>query len=351
MGDLDRPTFGASLTRTSSTEWQVPPPPLRFPLRDALFALQAPDNPLSYRSAAAHTSTETFRGPLKVHSTEKSRALKEVGRARRKGESFGRGFAEERPLSTPRPPADIDRPKTVPKSLPSNASRSKLAQLKAAQDAGTSSWPVLEESASMPDLSSSSSVRRNVKTAASVSVFDEIRPTWTSAARAVLGHTRRMASSHQRGGEGEGEDGDDALPLAALTMDSSWCGMSMQSNRALPRPVKDWAAKGLEFTDGGLGIGERFSELKQLARRSPGPVYEQQSFGSVSKWRSQASQPTKQIESRHHSAQAYRMGERREQHRKHERQPGPGYYELKGFTEELLHKIAKRSKSKQALAE
>eukprot|EP00438_Fugacium_kawagutii_P034876 Skav225572 [mRNA] locus=scaffold81:520800:522245:+ [translate_table: standard] len=46
-------------------------------------------------------------------------ALPPIGRLKRRGEHIGRGYAEEKPLSTPRPPPESDRPKTVPKMVPS----------------------------------------------------------------------------------------------------------------------------------------------------------------------------------------------------------------------------------------
>ena len=48
-----------------------------------------------------------------------------IGRLKRRGEHIGRGYAEERPLHTPRPPPESERPKTVPKSVPSAVSRKK----------------------------------------------------------------------------------------------------------------------------------------------------------------------------------------------------------------------------------
>lgn len=53
--------------------------------------------------------------------------MKKIGRLKRRGEHLGRGYAEERPLSTPRP---AERPKTVPKSVPSAVSRNKLEMVR-----------------------------------------------------------------------------------------------------------------------------------------------------------------------------------------------------------------------------
>ncbi|CAE8609805.1 unnamed protein product [Polarella glacialis] len=316
--------------------WQAPLPPVRFPLRDALLALQdSARKPISYRTASAEAQSAANKGPLLVHSTEKSRALKKVGRMKRRGEGIKWGYAEERPMLTPRAPPECDRPKSETCSVASAVSRSKFDRLRAAQDAGVNSWPVeVEASKSAPDLRS---------------VFDKIRPTWTSAARSVLGHSRRMASERHKGA-GDGDGHEDDRPDASLTNDATYCALSLQSIRSLPRSVKDWAGKGMEFTDGGLGVGERSlaMEIKQMASRSPGFIYEQQSFGSVSRWNPQNSQPTKQPSSRHFSATACKMGARREKSRRFEQQPGPGYYDVPGFTDMLLRDVAKRPKPAQA---
>eukprot|EP00933_Yihiella_yeosuensis_P033904 TRINITY_DN27500_c0_g1_i1.p1 TRINITY_DN27500_c0_g1~~TRINITY_DN27500_c0_g1_i1.p1 ORF type:complete len:404 (-),score=66.43 TRINITY_DN27500_c0_g1_i1:225-1436(-) len=353
------------MTNTSSTAfmetgetWRLPLPPVRFPLRDALVSFQeSTDRPPSYRTAAAmaRSASESAAGSFKVTQTAKSRALRKVGKMRRKGQyAPSWGYAEEPAMSTPRAPAECDRPKTAPKSLPSAATKGKHSRLRAAEAAGGEMFQPIEESQSTPDLHASTA-SDGFQGAKSMSrtmscTFDDIRPTWTSAARAVLGHSRRVASTRKaQKGNASAEDlaADDALPQGSLVVDASWAGMSMSSNRLAPRPVKEWAGKGLEFTDGGLGIGDRFDlDIKVAARRSPGCVYEQQSFGSVSRWNAQTSpsMPTKQPESRHTSAEAHRMGVRREIVRKSQRQPGPGYYELKGMVEELYHKNSKRPK-------
>ena len=101
-------------------------PQLRFPLREALLSLHDSVNePPSVRTALAGSASLATLGPYKVSSTEKSRALKKIGRLKRRGEHIGRGYAEERPLHTPRPPPESERPKTVPKSVPSAVSRKK----------------------------------------------------------------------------------------------------------------------------------------------------------------------------------------------------------------------------------
>jgi len=216
--------------------------------------------------------------------------------------------------------------------------------LRSAQESGNDTWPaILEKSQTAPDLHAGPS-QLSVGSAgmASTTGFSEIRPTWTSAARTVLGHSRRVAMKPKNSLD-EGDFG----PPAGLSKDSSWCGVSLASQRYCPKPVKDWAAGGLEFTDSGLGIGDRFDlEAKNNSRRSPGHVYDQTTFGSVGLFKPQASQPTKQPESRHTSAEAHRMGARRIIVKKSERRPEPGHYELPGFTDELLRSIAKRPANK-----
>ncbi|CAJ1388564.1 unnamed protein product [Effrenium voratum] len=294
-------------------------PPLRFPLREALLSLQqSAQGPPSVRTALAESASLGSLGPYKVSSTEKSRALKKIGRLKRRGEHLGRGYAEERPLSTPRP---AERPKTVPKSVPSAVSRNKLEMVRFAQDAASITWP-MEKSISAPNLNSP---------AHEVSLGD-IPQTWTSAARAVLGHGRRHAT----------QPSNEEPPPAGLSRDSSWCGASLATLPGLPKVVKDWAITGLEFTDGGLGIGSRDNpEVTNLVKRSPGFNYDVKS-GNVGLWNPHASLPTKQPLSQHFSAASARMGARRDVQKRYERRPGPGYYDVPGFTDELLRKIAKR---------
>jgi len=320
-------------------------PPLKFPLRDALQALQESANgPPSVRTALMHSAAAAAKGPYKVGSTQKTRALKKIGRIKRRGEHLGAGFAEQRPMSTPRAPPECDRPQSVPKSVPSAVSRHKVEMIQSAQDSAVQSWPQVQKSQSMPDLTHSSTSQM-ASSSSSFGFGNDIRPTWTSAARAVLGHGRRQATQKSKGHSSQSlaDDRDPSeLPPAGLSRDSSWCGATLALHPGLPRPVKEWAASGLEFTDGGLGIGSRDNpEIKNLASRSPGFNYVVQS-GSVSLWNSSASLPTKQPLSQHMSAASARFGARRDPQARYERRPGPGYYEVPGFTEELLRKVAKR---------
>ena len=140
-------------------------------------------------------------------------------------------------------------------------------------------------------------------------------------------------------------------PPAGLLQDTSWCSASLSSFPGLPKPLKDWAimaSSGLEFTDAGFGLGDRENpEVKNLIKRSPGFNYEVK-CGNVGLWNSDASLPTKQPLSQHFSAASAPFGARRDPQKKYERQPGPGYYDVPGFTDELLRKVAKRPAVKPA---
>jgi len=333
-----------SMRGSGPLEWHPPLPPVRFPLRDALTSFQDNAAPPSPRSAAAAAAAAAeSKGPLVAKATEKSRALKQIGRRRRQGV----GWTGDEPLQrTPRAPPECDRPRPPPKVVQAFvreggdvkpvaplANRVRQAALRGAEEGGGSLWPVLEESKSAPSLSGGSgpSGRATAETAE-----PGARDTWTSAARAVLAHSRRFGGpsrSGSRGAEaGEAHGAEDP---------ATWFGPSPRSCRGLPQPVRDWAARGLEFTDSGLGIGPRFEqELRELSRRSPGPIYEQQTFGSVSRWSSDSILPTKQPCTRHFSAEAHKMGVRRDVQKKGERQkPGPGTYEIRGFADDLLNKL------------
>ena len=136
---------------TESTE-STPLPSLQFPLRDALQALQESANgPPSVRTALMHSASAGARGPYKVGNTAKTRALRKIGRIKRRGEHLGGGYAEQRPMSTPRAPPECDRPRSVPKSVPSAVSRSKVEMIQYAQDVAIQSWPQVQKSQSTPE--------------------------------------------------------------------------------------------------------------------------------------------------------------------------------------------------------
>lgn len=276
-------------------DWQLPMPPVRFPLRDALLAFNQDDGGQADQEASQQ------RGPLKVYHTQKSRAVQNIGRLRHSGQlSASSAFLEELPQPYPKPPPDIDRPKTPPKAVPSKATILRRMARRSAQEEGAAAWPLLEESQSAPSLGATAPI--------------EIRDTWTSAARAVLSHSQRFPGS-----------------------------LSTPQ-----RPVKEWVARGLGFTDQGLGIGDRFDlEVEVRARRSPGPVYEQNTYGNVALWLPDSSMPTKQPCSQHVSTEVHRMGARWREGRGPDRQqPEPGSYEIRGFVEEMQRKMVRRPKGR-----
>lgn len=310
-------------------DWQLPLPPVRFPLRDALLSFH--DSPVQTGTEAAQTLAHLEKkGPLKVHTTEKYRALRQIGRIRRSG-PIPSGLIEEPPQPSPQAPPDIDKPRTPPKAMSSVATNTRLAQRRQAEEVGLQ-WPLLQESQSAPSLGPGGRTG--------------IRETWSSAARSVLAHSRRSPGSkdaaHHAGRSGShGDDPQDHAP--------QWTGAALHSYKHMPIPAKEWVHRGLEFTDKGLGVGDRFDlEVELRSRRSPGLVYEQQRFGSVSLWSlDAASNPTQQACSKHVSTETHRMGSRwREGKGPDKQQPCPGSYEITGFVEELQRKSARRAKGR-----
>eukprot|EP00747_Dinoflagellata_sp_TGD_P165514 gnl/TRDRNA2_/TRDRNA2_186869_c0_seq1.p1 gnl/TRDRNA2_/TRDRNA2_186869_c0~~gnl/TRDRNA2_/TRDRNA2_186869_c0_seq1.p1 ORF type:complete len:270 (-),score=46.28 gnl/TRDRNA2_/TRDRNA2_186869_c0_seq1:121-930(-) len=190
----------------------------------------------------------------------------------------------------------------------------------------------------------------------------EVRSTWTSAARAVLNHHRRMEAAAEQaeksGGSVAGShsgnsprSGDQAAP--SKSMASSASISSGPAAKKMPREVTAWLEKGMEFTDGGCGIGDRFGlDHVWMARRSPGPAAYEQHFGNISLWNPEAPLPTKQPAAHHPSCEAHKMGERRDISRRMQFQPAPGAYEFRGFAEESQYRIEmeieKRRRYKEA---
>jgi len=321
---LSLPGSGADL------DWQPPMPPVRFPLRDALMSSHDTPGPLTpqdSKSAASLASATKSKGPLVVKATRKSRAVQDVGHRRRRCPDLGDDVAPQR---TPRAPPDCDKAKTAPKAIPSRGSRRRQDELRAAEQAGGGEWPVMQGSKSLPSVSLGNT--------------HGIKDTWKSATRALISHSRRFVGTSTAASEG-------GTPTVLASNDAATMdvGTMLRSYRSVPRPVKDWAGKGLEFTDAGLGIGARFDQQDAngmshgFAQRSPGPIYEQHSFGSMSRWASDTALPTRQQCSHHRSGEAYTMGVRREGVRKLPT-PSPGMYEVRGFADELKAKAARRPK-------
>lgn len=246
-----------------SAGWQLPMPPVRFPLRDALLSFKETSAAQAGREAAADLDRLGARPPLKAKATEKSRALRQVGRMRRHGTGPGSGLIEEPPQPIPTAPPEADVPRTPPKCLPSPAGRA--GQRRRLVERTAALWPAIKESHSAPQLrmlDSSASPGGPAAAAPQASGAPAVVPvTWTSAVRAVIAHGRRY------------DEGD--LPAGEFVV-PSWKGVSMVSYRNLPKPAYEWADRGFEFSGKGLGIGPRAldEQIRQMSRRSPGFVYE-----------------------------------------------------------------------------
>mmetsp|Transcript_60259 Transcript_60259/g.152521 ORF Transcript_60259/g.152521 Transcript_60259/m.152521 type:complete len:386 (-) Transcript_60259:68-1225(-) len=329
-GEVEGPERdGLSLPGSSEpNDWQLPLPPVRFPLRDALLSFH--DSPVQAGNDAAQTLANLEKkGPLKVHTTEKYRASRQIGRMRRSG-SISYGLFEERPQPIPQAPPEADRARTPPKAMSSMATNTRRAQRKRAEEVGLQ-WPLLEESQSAPSLGPGGRT--------------EVRENWSSTARSVLAQSRRSPggthAAHNAGGHGRHD-------IDQQDHTSKWAGASLVSYKNMQMPVKEWVYRGLEFTDKGLGVGDRFElEIELRSRRSPGIVYEQQRYGSVSLWaHDAASKPSQQACSKHFSTEAHRMGSRWRERKVDKQLPCPGTYEVTGFVEELQRKTARRAKGR-----
>lgn len=129
----------------SSFEWQLPLPPVRFPLRDALLALQEPQQPTP-RSATAAARAAATAPPMVVVQTEKSKALRALGKWKRSGADFAfRIDRGEAPLQPPRVPAAVLKTAPGPKSVACLTSMSKQAHLRGSETAGKSLWLVKQD--------------------------------------------------------------------------------------------------------------------------------------------------------------------------------------------------------------
>lgn len=253
-------------------------------------------------------------------------------------------------MQTPRAPPEADLPAN-PRGPLSRATIGRQDARRDAFHAGKSTWESYpaEHSQSAPDLgasmsnagasppSTSSGVRGRGKASPK-----QVRGTLASDARVLLSHTRRFGMAG-----GERHLNSTELSTMSQTSLGSAAWASMRDSRMLPRPVREWAERGLEFTDGGLGIGDRFDkDLQRLADRAPGYIYDTMDFGSVSRFSSDAPLPTRQAEGRHVSTETHKMGAKRVESSKADRMaPGPGTYEKPGFTDELLYNLARRAQA------
>jgi len=331
---------------SSQMDWQVPRAPVRFPLRDALMSFQDPSRSSSVQEAEAKSSTiAASKGPLVVQMTSAARLRKHIGH-RKRHDLDPVPLGEIPPSSFPRPPADVTNRVPPRKHMKTAATTSQLQDRRRAENAAWATWMAdMPHSESAPVLPSHQQV---------------IRGTLTSSARAVLAHSRRFAApapnhastqslpvSTSGGSHGSAAaTGKAASGKKTVTHQDPLAHLSpTRVSSGLPKPVKEWVCRGLEFTDAGLGIGDRFDvDISKRAARAPGNIYDTD-FGNVARWKSEASMPTKQPDSRHGSTETHKMGARRDISGKRDKQrPGPGTYEHMGFAQELLYTLAKRPK-------
>lgn len=340
---FDRATPITSVSEGSfQLDWQLPRAPVRFPLRDALLSFQDTTRVPSVQEAGAGSSTQSSKGPLVVQMTEKARLRKYLSH-RKRFDLDPPALGEFHASPMPRPPPEITGRIPARKAMNSYGTEGRAQARRNAEDAGWSTWmpqPV-EGKDSSPDANASSQAIA--------------RPTLTSSARAVLSHSRRFAAESLADGGGGGHAasthgssagmGKASGSMKKCASDPTLAWSPSRQTKGLPRPVKEWVCRGLEFTDAGLGIGERFDgEINDLAGRAPGHIYTQD-WGEISRWKSEASQPSKQQCTKYASVETHKMGARRDVTRKQDRQrPGPGTYEFMGFAQELVHKLSKRPK-------
>merc|ERR1740139_2146224 len=95
---------------------------------------------------------------------------------------------EEAPQPIPKAPPEADLPSPPRKSNPSKGTLLRRRQRKTAEDAGIASWPIMQESQSAPSLPGSP----GSPSARKPGDPTDIPHTWSSAARAVLGHSKRF---------------------------------------------------------------------------------------------------------------------------------------------------------------
>jgi len=349
--DRTTPQLGRSVSMPEGSfqmDWQVPRAPVRFPLRDALLSFQESTHSPSVQEAEASSSNAEAKGPLVVHMTEKAKLRKYLSH-RKRYDLDPPALGELHASAHPRPPAEQTQRRPAKKALNTYGTESRVQARRSAEDAGWSTW--LPKTVVQPQGEPAPDSHTSTQAA--------IRGTLTSSARAVLSHSRRFAaeslveqsnhsSTHGGGSTAHGSSagGGKASGAAKKSAPDPLAAWSPQrQTRGLPRPVKEWVCRGLEFTDAGLGIGDRFdTDIANRARRAPGHIYEQD-FGNIGRWKSDASMPTKQPDGKHTSAETHKMGARRDVSAKRDRQrPGPGTYEFMGFAQELAYNISKRPK-------
>lgn len=299
-------------------DWQLPRAPVRFPLRDALMS------PAEDHDLHGGASSQSSKGPLTVKMTKKAKDLKYLSH-RKRYDLDPPGLNEVAPSPLPRPPPHvIAKKEPAKKALNSHGTEVRIQAMQSSQHAAQQQWAQLD-------------IEPPPKPAKGP---PPVKGTLTSSARAVLSLSRRFAQQEIAEEAAAHTGKKSPIPPNAL---AHWS--PARQSKGLPRPVREWVCRGLEFTDGGLGIGDRFdTNLEQQARRAPGHIYNTD-YGNIARYRSEASVPTKQPEGRHHSAETHKMGARRDLTGKRDRQrPGPGAYEVMGFAQELVYNLSKRPK-------
>jgi len=328
---FDRAAQRSTSEGSFSLEWQVPRAPVRFPLRDALMSFQDPRSISVQEAGAGASISESSKGPLRVKMTEKAKMYKYLSH-RKRYDMDPPPLGEYHASPMPRPPPGVTQRRPAKKVLATFGTESRAQARRDAEDAGWSTW--------MPKTVEVKDPAQDQQT-----TNQAIRATLTSSARTVLSHSRRFAaeSAPHESTHGSTHGSTHAKKPSSDPL-ISWS--PMRQSRGLPRPVKEWICKGLEFTDAGLGIGDRFDTVvENLAKRAPGHIYNSQDFGNIARWRSEASLPTKQPVAPFTSAETHKMGARRDTTTKRDRQmPGPGYYERMGFAQELMYNLSKRPK-------
>lgn len=293
-------------------------------------------------------SSVSSKGPLRVQMTQKAKALKYLSH-RKRHNLDPPPLGEIAPTNPPRAPANVTARQPAKKALNSYGTEVRMQARRNAEGAAWSTWMPLEhgdaDQSPPPDQSPFPSLRPPA---------EAIRGTLTSSARAVLSHSRRFAtqslidesvqsSAHSPSSNAGKSSGHAKKP----SNDPMAAWSPARQSRGLPKPVREWVCRGLEFTDAGLGIGDRFDvEIQNRADRAPGTIYSQD-FGNIAKYRSEASMPTKQCAAKFASCETHKMGARRDTTVKRDRQmPGPGTYAdgLRGFAEELVLKLGNRPK-------
>lgn len=291
----------------SAFDWQLPLPPVRFPLRDALLSnhdFATSQFLVDSTQAVASTMAAQAKGRLKVRSTEKSRAICAVGKRIREGKDFeGRIDRLEAPLVVPKAPPDAFLPQSPRKSLNSTGTISKMEFLHRSESHGRCRWPTRDD---VPFSSHAPGMTR-------------------SASTEFFGSVKIKTDAEQHGGS-----------------------VVFGSHSAMRETCKN---RGPEFLDAGMGVGPRFPQPRDDFRREPGPgqyrTDRNQDIGSVSAWNPDSCLPTKQIEARFTSSEAHRMGARRHLSKRVDYEgPAPGTYEVRGFADELMLKATRRPRSK-----